>query len=66
MPGPGQTLQGCRRGLLYSLIRDCEIESISLRRKGHSRGRRLIYLPSLMATLRRLRAEQNGGREDAK
>ena len=42
MPGPGQTLEGLRRGALYCLWRDGEIETVSVRRKGKSRGRRLI------------------------
>ncbi len=59
MPAPGQTLQGLRRGALYSLISDSEIESVSVRRKGHTRGRRLIVAESLRNYLRRLREEQN-------
>ncbi len=66
MPGPGQTLEGLRRGCLYSLISDREIESVSVRRKGHTRGRRLIVAESLRNYLRRLREEQNGGKEAAK
>lgn len=66
MPSPGQTLQGLRRGALYSLIRDREIESVSVRRKGHTRGRRLIVAETLRTYLRRLREEQNGGKETAK
>ncbi len=61
MPGPGQTCpySGLRRGALYCLWRDHEIETISVRRKGHTRGRRLIVAESLRNYLRRLRAEQN-------
>lgn len=65
MPGPGQTLQGLRRGALYSLIRDREIESVSVRRKNHTRGRRLIVAESLRNYLRRLREEQNVHPEEA-
>lgn len=61
MPGPGQTCpySGLRRGALYCLWRDGEIETISCRRKNHTRGRRLIVAESLRNYLRRLRAEQN-------
>ena len=59
MPSPGQALQGLRRGCLYCLWRDGEIETVSVRRKGHTRGRRLIVAESLRNYLRRLRAEQN-------
>jgi hypothetical protein len=59
MPSGGQTLQGLRRGVLYGLARDRLIETISVRRKGKSRGRRLIVAESLKKYLRRLRAEQN-------
>jgi hypothetical protein len=63
MPGPGQTLQGLRRGVLYGLWRDGEIQTISVRRKGHSRGRRLIVAESLRNYLRRLQQEQNAGKK---
>lgn len=59
MPAPGQTLQGLRRGCLYSLIRDGEVASFVVRRKNRSRGRRLIVAESLANYLRRLRDEQN-------
>jgi hypothetical protein len=61
MPGPGQTCpySGLRRGALYALWRDGEIETVSVRRKGKTRGRRLIVAESLRKYLRRLRAEQN-------
>jgi len=61
MPGPGQSesYSGLRRGALYALWRDGEIETISVRRKGRSRGRRLIVGDSLRSYLRRLREEQN-------
>jgi hypothetical protein len=58
MPGPGQVLEGLRRGALYALWRDGEIETISVRRKGKSRGRRLVVGESLRNYLRRLRQEQ--------
>lgn len=68
MPGPGQTCQGLRRGAMYCLWRDGEIETISVRRKGRARGRRLIVGDSLRKYLRRLREEQNpsGVKEGAK
>ena len=58
MPGPGQTLQGLRRGALYCLWRDGLIETVSVRRKGRSRGRRLVVASTLRNYLRRLRSEQ--------
>ena len=65
MPGPGQELQGLKRGVLYGLIRDREIISVSVRRRNRSRGRRLILAESVRAYLRRLREEQNP-KEEAK
>ncbi len=62
MPSVGQTLHGLRRGALYCLWRDGEIETISVRRKGRARGRRLIVGESLRKYLRRLREEQNATR----
>ncbi len=59
MPSVGQTCNGLRRGALYCLWRDGEIETISVRRKGRARGRRLIVGDSLRKYLRRLREEQN-------
>ncbi len=68
MPSVGQTCNGLRRGALYCLWRDGEIETISVRRKGRARGRRLIVGDSLRKYLRRLREEQNpfGVKEGAK
>lgn len=68
MPGPGQTCpySGLRRGFLYCLWRDGEIETVSCRRKNHTRGRRLVVAESLRNYLRRLRAEQNSPKEAAK
>lgn len=63
MPGPRERLMGMSRGLIYSLICDGEIESISLRRRGRLRGRRLIVADSLRAYLNRLREEQNPKRD---
>ena len=59
MPGSGQVLEGLRRGALYCLWKDGEIETVSVRRKGKTRGRRLIVAQSLRDYLRRLRQEQN-------
>ena len=58
MPGPGQVLEGLRRGALYCLWRDGLIETVSVRRKGKTRGRRLIVAESLRRYLRKLREEQ--------
>ena len=60
MPGPGEVLEGLRRGALYCLWRDGEIETISIRRKGKTRGRRLIVADSLRRYLRKLREDQCG------
>lgn len=66
MPGPGQTCQGLRRGALYQLWRDGEIATISLRRKGRARGRRLILASTLRDFLRRCNEEQNPVKENGK
>jgi hypothetical protein len=60
MPGPGQVLEGLRRGALYCLWRDGEIETVSVCRRGKTRGRRLIVASSLRNYLRRLREQQCG------
>jgi hypothetical protein len=67
MPGPGQTLQGLRRGALYCLWRDGLIETVSVRRLGRSRGRRLVVAATLRNYLNRLRSEQcaSAGKERA-
>jgi len=59
MPSSSQTLEGLKRGALYCLWRDGEIETVSVRRKGKTRGRRLVVASTLKAYLRRLREEQN-------
>jgi hypothetical protein len=60
MPSPGQTCRysGLRRGVLYQLAREGLIETISIRRKGRARGRRLIVAETLRNYLRGLRDEQ--------
>jgi len=63
MPSQGEVLQGLRRGVLYCLWRDGQIETISVRRKGKARGRRLIVAESLRNYLRRLRQDQSGNHE---
>jgi hypothetical protein len=67
MPSPGQTCRysGLRRGVLYLLAKEGLIETISIRRKGRTRGRRLIVAETLRNYLRELRAEQCGRREIA-
>jgi hypothetical protein len=62
MPAPGKTCpySGLQRGMLYSLLREGVIRSVTLRRPDTTRGRRLIVLSSLKAYLRKLDAEQNG------
>lgn len=63
MPSPGRECpySGLKRGMLYVLEREGLIKTVSLRRKGSARGRRLIVLASLKAYLRGLNAEQNNG-----
>ena len=65
MPGPGQVCpySNLKRGALYALCRDGLIQTVSLRREGTTRGRRLIVLTSLKAYLRGLNALQNGGNQ---
>jgi hypothetical protein len=60
MPRPGETcpFSGLRRGTLYALWHAGEIETVSVRRRGKTRGRRLIVACSLRDYLRRLRQEQ--------
>lgn len=62
MPSPGQTCpySGLRRGALYALWKEGLIETVSIRRKGRTRGRRLIVAETLRNYLRGLRAEQCG------
>jgi hypothetical protein len=64
MPRMGETLEGLRRGTLYALWREGVIQTISVRRRGKRRGRRLICGDSLRKFLRRLREEQ-GRKEGA-
>ncbi len=52
---------GLTRGTLYTLINEGLIRSVSLRRPGKSRCRRLIVFASLRDYLRKLDAEQNNG-----
>ena len=60
MPPVGQTCPytGLRRGLLYALWQDGEIESVSLRRRGKVRGRRFFVYATVKAYLNRKREEQ--------
>ncbi len=61
MPAPGQVEQysGLKRGMLYQLAKEGLIRTVSLRRTGTTRARRLIVLDSLMRYLRGLDAAQN-------
>ncbi|MGB8170336.1 MAG: hypothetical protein WCF18_22730 [Chthoniobacteraceae bacterium] len=65
MPGPGQVCpySGLKRGMLYQLTKEGLIRTVSLRRKGTTRARRLIVFSSLMDYLRGLDAEQNAPRQ---
>lgn len=53
-----QRLFGIKRGILYRLIADRKIKSISFREPGKRFGCRLIYLPSVKAYLDSLLATQ--------
>lgn len=61
MPAPGQACpySGLKRGALYALAKDGLIRTVALRRKGTTRGRRLIVFSTLKNYLRGLDAEQN-------
>ena len=61
IPGPSQICpySGLRRGMLYALSREGLIKTVSLRRPGRTRGRRLVVLSTLRDYLRGLNAEQN-------
>ncbi|OVE76762.1 hypothetical protein BVX97_00495 [bacterium E08(2017)] len=50
---------GLSRGMLYELIKEGEIRSVSLKKPGHIRGCRLIWLPSLMDYLKKVAARQD-------
>lgn len=60
-----ERLFGIKRGTLYGLIASGHIKSVSLRRKGHVHGCRLIYLASVSAYLHGLMEEQNHAKEQA-
>jgi len=51
-------LTGLRRSQLYILINEGKVRSISLRKRGHLRGTRLIVVDSLRGYLHGLEAEQ--------
>lgn len=61
LPSPSQVepYSGLRRGMLYQLAREGHIRTVSLRRPGATRGRRLIVLSTLKNYLRGLDANQN-------
>jgi len=65
MPPPGMVCpySGLKRGALYQLASDDLIRTVSLRRKGRTRGRRLIVASTLRDYLRRLDVEQNRNRK---
>lgn len=54
-----QRLFGIKRGLLYWLVEEGTVKSVSLRRKGNQKGCRLFYLQSLSEYLHRLMDEQS-------
>jgi hypothetical protein len=58
-PGTLEPLSGLRRSQLYALAAEGHIRTVSLRRKGKTRGTSLIVANSLLGYLRRLVAEQN-------
>ena len=53
-----RTMFGIRRSLAYVLVADRKIRSVSLRRKGHLRGKRLFDVASVRAYLY---SEMEGG-----
>ena len=62
---------GLKRGALNQLILPCEandylplVKSVSLRRRGHAKGKRLIVLASLLHYLRALQAEQSSAKHE--
>jgi hypothetical protein len=61
LPGPGKRcpISGLSRSMLYQLATLGKIRTISLRREGNLRGKRLISVESLRHYLRTLDAEQN-------
>jgi hypothetical protein len=61
LPGPGKRcpLSGLSRSSLYQLAALGKIRTISLRREGNSRGKRLVAVGSLRHYLRTLDAQQN-------
>ncbi len=58
--GQVEPYSSLRRGMLYALESEGLIETVSLRRPGKARGRKLIVLRSLKSYLEGLRREQNG------
>ncbi len=47
-----QTRFGIKRSLAYALLADGAIRGVSLRRRGHTRGKRLFAVDSVRAFLR--------------
>jgi len=47
-------LYAIKRGIAYMLLAEGKIKAVSLRRRGHLRGCRLFYLPSIAAYLENL------------
>jgi hypothetical protein len=60
LPKQGGKLCGLTRSHLYSLYTAGIIRSVALCRPHHTRGVRLIFLPSLLRYLESLDKEQNG------
>jgi hypothetical protein len=48
---------GIRRGSLYNLLKDGEIKSVCLRRRGYKQGQRLIQIASVRDFLNRLQTQ---------
>jgi len=61
LPGPGERcpISGLSRSTLYQLAAIGKIRTISLRREGNLRGKRLIAVESVRHYLRTLDAQQN-------
>ncbi len=65
LPRPGAVCPVCGlgRSYLYQLINEGKIQSVSLRERGKTRGKRLIVADSVLAYLRSqiVTAEKEGG-----
>ncbi len=56
-----QAISGIKRGMLHLLVAEGKIRSVLIRRRGNVHGTRYYYIPSVLAYMHSLMAEQNGG-----